>query len=523
MKFVCDGCKTKYSIADEKVRGKILKIRCKECNTTITVREPSPSEAAASHPDANPPEARALDRALEAALAAPALASPSVDLAPKPAQASDTIPPGGSQAAAHTSPSAPSRKREPRPSTSMKSIPKGPPARALTEEWYLAANGQQFGPMSLPELQARLRRSEAGEDDHVWTDGFESWMTIRDVPELCAHFHPKPPPLPQDMALPRAPTPSVNLAMLTPWPPSAGALNMPAGEDVGMFRPATGQMQTPIAAGTPVSITGGYGLSPQEAGPAAIPTNTATAHTNPGFVPTAWVAPQPQSPPWLKAGVVIASLVAVTVLALAIVVLARGPALPEVQSPQTVAVAPAAAPLPAPIASAPPAPGPSKEATPETTDPKAAPTARTGSAGKTTRPGVATPLPSSATLTEEQKRLAELYGSGQEVAPNVATSGSASPIKKNVTSGDIDRVRLANQNALKICYERAAKRDPALKSIRIDVEVDVASGGHVSRVGLSSQSGTQLGDCLSQSVRRWSFPNTGEDYSVGFPIIFQGG
>ena len=39
MKFVCDRCQTKYSIADEKVRGKVLKVRCKTCQNVITVRE----------------------------------------------------------------------------------------------------------------------------------------------------------------------------------------------------------------------------------------------------------------------------------------------------------------------------------------------------------------------------------------------------------------------------------------------------------------------------------------------------
>lgn len=41
MKFYCDKCRTKYSIADEKVRGKVLKVRCKKCSYIITVREAS--------------------------------------------------------------------------------------------------------------------------------------------------------------------------------------------------------------------------------------------------------------------------------------------------------------------------------------------------------------------------------------------------------------------------------------------------------------------------------------------------
>ena len=40
MKFLCDKCKTRYTISDEKVRGKVLKIRCKNCAHIIVVREP---------------------------------------------------------------------------------------------------------------------------------------------------------------------------------------------------------------------------------------------------------------------------------------------------------------------------------------------------------------------------------------------------------------------------------------------------------------------------------------------------
>ena len=38
MKIVCDNCATKYSIADEKVRGKVFKIRCKKCSHVIVVK-----------------------------------------------------------------------------------------------------------------------------------------------------------------------------------------------------------------------------------------------------------------------------------------------------------------------------------------------------------------------------------------------------------------------------------------------------------------------------------------------------
>ncbi len=50
MKIVCDSCSTKYSISDDKVRGKVFKIRCKKCSHIIVVRgtgdAPAPAEVA---------------------------------------------------------------------------------------------------------------------------------------------------------------------------------------------------------------------------------------------------------------------------------------------------------------------------------------------------------------------------------------------------------------------------------------------------------------------------------------------
>src|SRR5262245_26274567 len=45
MKFLCGGCRTKYQISDEKIRGKILTIRCKKCGAKILVRESLAREA----------------------------------------------------------------------------------------------------------------------------------------------------------------------------------------------------------------------------------------------------------------------------------------------------------------------------------------------------------------------------------------------------------------------------------------------------------------------------------------------
>jgi predicted Zn finger-like uncharacterized protein len=42
MKIVCESCGAKYSIADEKVAGKVFKIRCKKCSAVIVVKGENP-------------------------------------------------------------------------------------------------------------------------------------------------------------------------------------------------------------------------------------------------------------------------------------------------------------------------------------------------------------------------------------------------------------------------------------------------------------------------------------------------
>ena len=58
MKFQCDRCKTRYAIADEKVRGKILKIRCKSCDAVIMVRDDEAPKLAAEATRTDEPQQR---------------------------------------------------------------------------------------------------------------------------------------------------------------------------------------------------------------------------------------------------------------------------------------------------------------------------------------------------------------------------------------------------------------------------------------------------------------------------------
>jgi predicted Zn finger-like uncharacterized protein len=55
MKVSCQACGAKYTISDDKVRGRKVKIRCKSCGTPIVVDGANPPEAAAEAPSAAGP------------------------------------------------------------------------------------------------------------------------------------------------------------------------------------------------------------------------------------------------------------------------------------------------------------------------------------------------------------------------------------------------------------------------------------------------------------------------------------
>ena len=108
MKFLCDRCKTRYSIGDDRVRGKILKIRCKNCANVITVREGMTAD-----------DVGASDRNR------PTTAAPLNDQAPAN---------NGALASAFAN-----------------QLSKPPPA--LEEEWYVSIDGEQSGPYMLGDAQ----------------------------------------------------------------------------------------------------------------------------------------------------------------------------------------------------------------------------------------------------------------------------------------------------------------------------------------------------------------------------------
>ena len=228
MKFLCDQCKAKYQIADEKVQGKTLRMKCRKCGHVIEIRALAPGE---QRPSSLPPSGplthnptMQLDSLSDEAAAA-MLANPKIPTAPK-APFSPSKPLTGTQrAVVAPKPGAPPRPDANRPlgQTQTKVAPPtaprptakadatgqsvappsalasafnksvaargepSPPAGATdppAEEWYVAIDEVPVGPIRLTELRAKYGAGAVTDDSLVWREGFEEWRPLRTLADL---------------------------------------------------------------------------------------------------------------------------------------------------------------------------------------------------------------------------------------------------------------------------------------------------------------------------------------------------
>ncbi|MFH2005745.1 MAG: GYF domain-containing protein [bacterium] len=249
MKFVCSKCKTKYTISDEKVHGKVLKIRCKNCSSVIEVREPTsgPTTQSAARQTAGQGALKALSRrggsaaikrptpsSMPAAKTAgqgpvPGTKAPlkktstGVGARPDLSKPLDTArsarSAGGRQSAQSRTPLSrptfkPQPSREDEQKTQIAAMPaqllaemqrshRGaaapPPAAPADQEaaWYLGDDRGEYGPMTFAELAARCKRGEPSPNAEAWREGYSDWLPLEEIPELKPYVKRAPPPRPQ--------------------------------------------------------------------------------------------------------------------------------------------------------------------------------------------------------------------------------------------------------------------------------------------------------------------------------------
>jgi predicted Zn finger-like uncharacterized protein len=216
MKFVCDRCQTRYSIADEKVRQKILRIRCKTCGNVIVVQ----GERSAGWGGDAAMDSGALAEHLEAAKTA-------VSSGPKSVPSS--IPRPAPPSAPRTIPSRPSSAPKAAPASAPRlAVPGPPPLPPLAAgpgpdplggrvEWYLAIGGVRSGPFSRAEAAQRAIAAKPGKTVHVWKEGMPGWKLADEVSVIARELNvlrPPPPPPPPDPQM--APPASRKVAAMPP-------------------------------------------------------------------------------------------------------------------------------------------------------------------------------------------------------------------------------------------------------------------------------------------------------------------
>lgn len=168
MKFLCGSCRTKYQISDEKVRGKILTIRCKKCGAKIIVRESLVRDS----PDST--------------VVAPVAEGPSSNPAAAPSSGS-----GGALSQALDRAMA---------STDTHDLPLSG-EMATDYEWYIAVDGVQSGPFPYAHVVQQVETGRVQGRNYVWNESMEAWTRIREVPGLKDL-------LPADSQIPAPPPPA---------------------------------------------------------------------------------------------------------------------------------------------------------------------------------------------------------------------------------------------------------------------------------------------------------------------------
>jgi predicted Zn finger-like uncharacterized protein len=549
MKFVCEKCNTKYSIADAKVRRKVLKIRCKNCSSIIVVRDAGTGLDGTDPDRAAPPPGRALDRAFDGAFTKTGSRPRRITSGSSPLRLSPAAAVGSSPELEEDFPA-----EETRLSTVPDFVEPPVAAPSGEDEWYLAVDGNQFGPMGLSELCSRVKRGETGSEAFVWRDGFDDWLEINEVAELKPFVprHPPPPPksrsglFPMAAAIPapvtsRPPAPPVpplpsaggafaSLPPSIPAPPRVAAsyapppaASLPPPEPFFPPLSATPAQASPMVAALEPS---GASLLPPPPAPATQPLPVDT-FAPPLPAPVLTPAPPPgksATPLLLKvtAAAGIASVLLGGALVVYFLFIDRPPrdARPVAQLVPTTDPQPAAL----PAASARPDAGSqvSIEFQPVEVErgPKPAGGRRVAVAAKPAKGKEAAPA-AGPTLSEKERALMELYKKGGEKGAPPAASAEPRGPNRVITGADIANVQRKNATMMKACYERALKRDDTLAEVKANVTVTINDHGQVTQVKIDGIDNVQLVTCLRTSIGHWRFDPIGEQ-TFRFPVVFRG-
>jgi len=540
MKFLCGSCKAKYQIADEKISGRTLRMKCRRCGHDIVIRGDEELPRSAPRPAAAPRTG-----------AGGSVAGPMPRRSPQPrGRASSALGADFRRQVAGGGHDMPQR------------------AGAL-EHWHVAVNDVPVGPVRRDEIARKVATGAVNGESLVWREGFDDWRPLKDVPELAAVLRQRS-SLPGGRPMPPRPPPPRPGARARPRPAgrttSSGAF-APPRRDSEAARVAARSNVVPIGGRLGASAAPAFEEPPEDdeatrvsdplfddfdtvggapAGAGAMGYADEVGPTLPdegmgagAFMPQPHVSMAPAAEParirragmpvgaWIAIagagafGMMLAAMVGTKLLTDSPQVAQQtvaepvpGAAEPEVATPEIVAEE---QPL-------------GQEPEPEEGDPGAE--AGSASGPRSPRQGTApaTQMTTSMNLSAEDRALMERFGqqAGTATAANIRVGSEPAAGAAGATGVGLNARQLGdtvgrNRPSLRRCYETAVRGMGDPPTVRMDVDVTVGSTGVVTRVHVRGSDLGSLATCVESAVRRWRFPASGNSTQTSFPVVFQPG
>ncbi len=547
MRFLCEQCKAKYQIADEKVAGKTVRMKCRKCGhlievkaevteTSVASKAPEPPFGEAGNEDATRVgmDVNAMMK-LSAGTAPHAPTKPAAPARPGPAA------PAPKSTLATSLASAKPQRASTRPDALagafQKSVQKEDDLGLLeistSSEWYVAINGVPVGPVRVAELRRKAHAGAVTEESLVWQEGMEEWRPLKTVTELLAIVQegmsgdrpslvsPEPPrPAPRR-------TPSVHPTPKpgpTPAPPHAhptqrsNVISLPSrlatAEKLEPERDAIAAQRDPFSVPAsserPSPAVAGVAIDPFA--PNVTPAPAATVGASAPFAPlgapsliTEVPAKRP-GPNWIVIGMIVAFGMFGMMAGIA-VFFNKTPA----PQPAPTIVVTAAAP---PTATGPTTAVNDTNPAPTTTGSGERQAVAANPGGRST--GGGSGPASTSTGKPVDPSIAALLG-GPGGGPSVGGSGPGGGTGSALSQDAIEKVVQQRSAGVKrTCWERGGGTE---SNVNVRVHLTIAASGGVQNASAEGNDPI-VSKCIENAVRGWSFPPSSGPTTVDIPFHF---
>jgi DNA-directed RNA polymerase subunit RPC12/RpoP len=199
MKIVCEKCGSKYSVDDSKVQNKSFKITCKNCDNKIIIDNTKKDEDLSSTDpfdsqtnwDDDMPSNMGEDMEFDDQ----ATKIMSYEDAMKMEEEKNSNNDSFNQQSEQMDFDDEATKIMSSSAAASLNATAAMESNMVEEDWYVHINGQQVGPLSLSQLQNKIKQDNLNETTNVWKTGMADWSMIKNIPQLAKYIVVSTPPI----------------------------------------------------------------------------------------------------------------------------------------------------------------------------------------------------------------------------------------------------------------------------------------------------------------------------------------